>query len=155
MEKIDVGSKAPDFDLQNQNGDQVKLADFLGKKNIVLYFYPKNETPGCTKEACSFRDQYEDFQEIGAEVIGVSADSIKSHQKFASNRRLPFVLLSDPKNKTAKKYGVGGALFGLLPGRETFVIDKQGVIQHRFRSQFQIDNHISDALDVLKKLDSQ
>jgi peroxiredoxin Q/BCP len=152
MEKVALGSKAPDFELEDQNGKLVKLSDFIGKKNIVLYFYPKDETPGCTKEACGFRDQYEDFTAIGAEVIGVSADSVESHKSFAMNRKLPFILLSDTQNEARKKYGVKGSLLGLLPGRETFVIDKQGIIRHRFSSQFQIDNHINDALNVVKSL---
>ena len=152
MEKVALGSVAPDFELKDQNDELVKLSDFIGKKNIVLYFYPKDETPGCTKEACGFRDQYEDFTAIGAEVIGVSADSVESHKNFALNRKLPFVLLSDPDNKVRKSYGVKGSLLGLLPGRETFVIDKEGIVRHRFSSQFQIDNHIGDALEVLKGL---
>ncbi|MCB0839640.1 MAG: peroxiredoxin [Bacteroidetes bacterium] len=153
MEKVALGSVAPDFELKDQNDELVKLSDFIGKKNIVLYFYPKDETPGCTKEACGFRDQYEDFTAIGAEVIGVSADSVESHKNFALNRKLPFVLLSDPDNKVRKSYGVKGSLLGLLPGRETFVIDKEGIVRHRFSSQFQIDNHIGEALEVLKGLD--
>ena len=153
MEKVALGSVAPDFELKDQNDELVKLSDFIGKKNIVLYFYPKDETPGCTKEACGFRDQYEDFTAIGAEVIGVSADSVESHKNFALNRKLPFVLLSDPDNKARKSYGVKGSLLGLLPGRETFVIDKEGIVRHRFSSQFQIDNHIGEALEVLKGLD--
>ena len=153
MEKVALGSVAPDFKLKDQNDELVKLSDFIGKKNIVLYFYPKDETPGCTKEACGFRDQYEDFTAIGAEVIGVSADSVESHKNFALNRKLPFVLLSDPDNKVRKSYGVKGSLLGLLPGRETFVIDKEGIVRHRFSSQFQIDNHIGEALEVLKGLD--
>lgn len=146
-----IGDTAPDFSLPNQEGENIQLSDFKGKQHVVLYFYPKDETPGCTKEACSFRDSYEAFKDAGAEVIGVSADSVKSHKAFASNRRLPFQLLSDRSKKVAKSYGVSGFL-GLLPGRETFVIDKEGVIRHHFSSQLQIGRHIDDALKVLQGL---
>lgn len=153
MSKVKVGTPAPEFELRNQNGHLVRLSDYLGIKNIVLYFYPKDETAGCTKEACGFRDSYEDFITAGAEVIGVSADSVDSHKLFALNRRLPFQLLSDPDNHVRKLYGVSGSLFGMIPGRETFVIDKKGVIRHHFSSQFQIDNHISESLEILKGLE--
>ncbi|MEL6589651.1 MAG: peroxiredoxin, partial [Bacteroidota bacterium] len=141
-----LGTKAPDFALPNQDGQTVRLSDFLGKKHVVLYFYPKDETPGCTKEACGFRDSYESFKDAGAEVIGVSADSPKSHAAFARNHRLSFTLLSDRDKSVAKSYDVSGSLFGLLPGRETFVIDKDGIIRHRFSSQLNIGRHIDDAL---------
>ncbi|MEM7371591.1 MAG: peroxiredoxin [Bacteroidota bacterium] len=152
MKKLAVGDQAPAFSLPNQDGEVVSLSDFAGKKHIVLYFYPKDETPGCTKEACGFRDQYEAFTDAGAEVIGVSFDSVRSHQKFSSNRNLPFQLLSDSNKEVSKRYGVTNSLFGLLPGRETFVIDKTGIVRHRFASQFQIDPHIEDALKVIQGL---
>jgi peroxiredoxin Q/BCP len=152
MAKLNIGDPAPEFELQNQEDETVRLSDYLGKKIVVLYFYPKDETPGCIKEACGFRDSYEAFTDAGAEVIGISADSVSSHQLFAINRSLPFQLLSDPKNKVRKAYDVSGSLLGLLPGRETFVIDKQGAVQHRFSSQTQIDHHINDALEIVNKL---
>ncbi len=152
MTKIKIGQQAPEFSLQDQHGNQVALSDFLGEKHVVLYFYPKDETPGCTKEACTFRDRYEDFLEAGAEVIGVSADSVASHQKFATGRNLPFVLLSDPDKRVASQYGVKASLFGLLPGRETFVISCEGQIIHHFSSQLQIDPHITEALEKIKEL---
>lgn len=145
-----IGQQAPNFSLQNQHGETISLSDFTGEKHVVLYFYPKDETPGCTKEACGFRDSYEDFLEAGAEVIGVSEDSVASHAKFASGRKLPFQLLSDKGGKVAKSYGVKKGLFGLLPGRETFVISKNGQVLSAFSSQFQIDPHISKALEILK-----
>ncbi len=151
MAKISVGQQAPGFSLLNQNGETIQLADYLGKKHVVLYFYPKDETPGCTKEACGFRDRYEDFLAVGAEVIGVSADSVDSHLRFATGRKLPFQLLSDPKSALAKQYGVTGSFFGLIPGRGTFVINKQGVIVSKFSSQLQIDPHISEALKILRE----
>lgn len=152
MAKLQIGDPAPDFELMNQKNEPIQLSDFLGKKAVVLYFYPKDETPGCVKEACAFRDSYEDFIDAGAEVIGVSGDSVDSHRLFSLSRRLPFELLSDSKNKLRKTYNVGGSLLGLIPGRETFVIDQQGVVRHRFSSQSQIDTHIKDALIMVREL---
>ncbi|MDX2248901.1 MAG: peroxiredoxin [Bacteroidia bacterium] len=153
MPKVKVGSEAPEFELRNQDGIMVRLADFREKKNIILYFYPKDETAGCTKEACGFRDAYQIFTTFGAEVIGVSTDSVDSHKLFVLNRRLPFHLLSDPDSHVHKLYGVNGSFFGWIKSRETFVIDKKGIIRHHFSSQFQIDNHISESLEVLKGLE--
>ncbi|HXC51108.1 MAG TPA: peroxiredoxin [Candidatus Limnocylindrales bacterium] len=148
---IAVGDKAPDFKLRDQNGKDVSLADFRGKKAVVLYFYPKDETPGCTKEACSFRDSYEDFVKAGAEVIGVSGDSVDKHQSFATHHRLPFTLLADEGNRLRKTYGVPATLW-ILPGRVTYVIDKQGTVRHVFDSQLQATKHIDEALGVIKSL---
>jgi len=155
MPKLQIGDPAPDFELMNQQNKPVSLSSYLGKKAIVLYFYPKDETPGCVKEACGFRDSYEDFLEAGAEVIGVSGDSVDSHHLFALSRRLPFHLLSDPKNKTRKVYGVSNNFLGLVPGRETFVIDKHGTIRFRFASQTQISSHIQEALNFVKELNGE
>lgn len=152
MKQIQVGDKAPEFSLQDQTGKTFSLKDVLGKKNLVIYFYPKDETPGCTAQACEFRDQYEDFVKEGAEVIGVSADSVKSHEGFAKNRKLPFVLLSDPDNAVRKLYGVPGSMFGMMPGRVTYVVDKAGVVRHVFNSQLQAKKHVSEALQTLRKL---
>jgi peroxiredoxin Q/BCP len=148
---VQVGDKAPDFALPDANGKLVRLADFQGKKAVVLYFYPKDDTPGCTKESCTFRDQYQDFQDAGAEVIGVSSDSSESHRKFASKHGLPFTLLSDQGGAVRKKYGVPATL-GLLPGRVTFVIDRQGVVRHVFNSQFKATQHVAEAIDALRAL---
>lgn len=147
---IAVGDKAPDFKLRDQNGNTVSLADYRGKKAVVLYFYPKDETPGCTKEACSFRDSYEDFVKAGAEVIGVSGDSVGKHQAFAEHHRLPFTLLADEGNALRKAYGVPSTLW-ILPGRVTYVIDRQGIIQHVFDSQLQATRHIDEALVVVRR----
>ncbi|HEV2579211.1 MAG TPA: peroxiredoxin [Ktedonobacteraceae bacterium] len=147
---VKVGDRAPDFTLPSQTGESVSLANFAGK-NIVLYFYPKDLTPGCTAEACAFRDSYEVFQEAGAEVIGISSDSEKSHQQFATQHRLPFILLSDPGSVVRKFYGVP-TTFGLLPGRVTYIIDKQGVVRHIFSSQFAPQKHVEEALKVLRTL---
>jgi peroxiredoxin Q/BCP len=148
---VDVGQTAPDFDLTDAQGKRVRLADYRGKRSVVLYFYPKDDTPGCTKEACSFRDSYESFKEAGAEVIGVSSDSEASHGKFASKHKLPFTLLADTGGAVRKQYGVPATL-GLLPGRVTFVIDREGIVRHVFNSQLQATRHVDEALNILKRL---
>jgi peroxiredoxin Q/BCP len=148
---VDVGQPAPDFALPDREGRTVRLSDFRGKRPVVLYFYPKDDTPGCTKEACAFRDQYEDFTDAGAEVIGVSSDSGESHGKFATKYRLPFVLLSDRDGTVRKQYGVKPTL-GVLPGRVTFVIDDGGVVRHVFNSQLQATQHVAEAIGALKRL---
>lgn len=146
---VKIGDTAPDFSLLSQSGSSVSLKDFLGKKSVVLYFYPKDDTPGCTKEACAFRDSYEVFRDAGAEVIGVSEDSPDSHQKFATKYQLPFTLLSDTGKQVRKLYGVPATL-GLLPGRVTYVIDKNGVVQHIFNSQFNFKGHVEESLKTLQ-----
>lgn len=143
------GDEAPDFALPDARGEVVRLADFHGQKPVVLYFYPKDETPGCTKEACAFRDAYEDFVAAGAEVIGVSSDDGKSHERFAAKHRLPFRLLSDRGGEVRRRYGVPATL-GLLPGRVTFVIDRDGRVRHVFNSQLQAERHVREALAALQ-----
>ena len=152
MSSIQVGDRAPDFALPNAEGKPVRLSELLSKGPVVLYFYPKDETRGCTAEACSFRDDYEDFKAVGAEVVGVSSDSSASHASFAQRHRLPFVLLADTEGAVRKLYGVKGNLLGFLPGRVTYVIDRTGVVRHVFESQIQATRHVSEALEVLKKL---
>jgi len=149
--KVQVGDAAPDFTLPTQSGSPVSLKDFIGKTAIVLYFYPKDNTSGCTAEACAFRDSYEVFKDAGAEVIGISSDSTESHQQFASRHHLPFILLSDTKGAVRKRYGVSAAL-GLLPGRVTYIIDKQGIVRHVFSAQFAAEKHVTEALRVLQRL---
>jgi thioredoxin-dependent peroxiredoxin len=146
---LTVGTKAPEFSLNDQHGKTISLADFRGKKSVVVYFYPKDDTPGCTAEACSFRDQFTEFSDAGAEVIGISSDSEASHKKFAEKHRLPFTLLSDRGGKVRSLFGVP-ATFGLLPGRVTFVIDKEGVVRHAFNSQINATKHVAESLAVLK-----
>jgi peroxiredoxin Q/BCP len=148
---IEAGQPAPDFELPDAEGKRIRLADFRGKKAVVLYFYPKDDTPGCTAEACSFRDSYEEFQDAGAEVIGVSSDGGAAHEKFATKYKLPFMLLSDRGGVVRKQYGVPATL-GLLPGRVTFIIDKQGVVQRTFNSQFQATKHVSEAIEALRAM---
>jgi len=148
---LQVGDQAPDFSLPNQNGEIIALSNFRGDKTVVLYFYPKDDTPGCTVESCTFRDSYEDFKDLGAEVIGISSDSPESHQQFSQKHNLPFTLVSDNNSSVRKTYGVPSTL-GLLPGRVTYVIDKEGIIRHIFNSQFNPKAHVAEAMKVLKTL---
>jgi peroxiredoxin Q/BCP len=151
---VKVGDKAPEFTLPSQMGDNVTLSEFIGKKNIVLYFYPKDESPGCTKEACSFRDSYEELTSLGAEVLGVSGQSVESHKSFATHYGLPFILLSDEDNKVRKLYGVPSTM-GIIPGRVTYIIDKKGVVRSIFSSQTQATKHVQEATDTLKHLEQE
>jgi peroxiredoxin Q/BCP len=151
---VKVEEKAPDFTLPSQMGDKVTLSEYFGKKNIVLYFYPKDESMGCTKEACKFRDAYDVFTDLGAEVLGVSSQSVVSHESFATHHGLPFILLSDERNEVRKMYGVPASL-GIIPGRVTFIIDKKGMVRHIFSSQFQPEKHVQEALGVLRKLNEE
>ena len=149
-EKVQVGDLAPDFTLLNQSSRPVSLGDFLGKKHLVLYFYPKNNTSLCTEEACAFRDSYEVFKDAGAEVIGISSESVESHRQFAKEHQLPFTLLSDVDGVIRKRYGVPTA-FG-LPGRVTYIIDRQGIVRRIFFSQFTSKRHVDEAFQVLQKI---
>ncbi|TBW28380.1 peroxiredoxin [Gramella sp. KN1008] len=145
-----LGDKVPDIVLTDQNGANFSFEKLRGKKSFVVYFYPKDFTPGCTKQACSFRDSYEDFRELGAEVIGISADSQESHTKFANKYNLPYIFLSDENKKAREAFGVKPNLLGLLPGRETFVFDKEGKLLHKFNSM-NAGRHMPEALTVLRK----
>jgi peroxiredoxin Q/BCP len=152
---VKVGDRALDFTLPTQKtGESFHLYDMIGKSAIVLYFYPKDDTPGCTAEACSFRDSYEVFKEAGAEVVGISSDNEKSHQQFANKYKLPFILLSDLGGVVRKFYGVPSTL-GLIPGRVTYIIDKQGIVRHIFSSQFAPQMHVSEALKVLQEISKE
>ena len=151
---LTTGQVAPDFELMDQDNKPVRLSNLLERGTVVLYFYPKDETAGCTAEACSFRDNYEIFGDAGAQVVGVSRDSVASHRSFANHHRLPFTLLSDPGGKVADEYGVERALFGLTAGRSTFVIDKTRVIRHTFTSLVMATKHVGEALAVVKRLNS-
>jgi thioredoxin-dependent peroxiredoxin len=153
MASIQVGDRAPDFTAQSQAGQQVSLADYRGKCAVVLFFYPKDESPICTKEACGFRDAYEDFVKAGAAVIGVSSDSAERHQAFAAGHQLPFVLLADTDGSLRKLFGVRKTL-GIMPGRVTYVIDKEGVVRHVFNSHFSAERHVSEALNIVRQLTS-
>jgi peroxiredoxin Q/BCP len=148
---IGVGDRAPDFDVPLAGGSHVCLADLLARGPVVAFFYPKDQTPGCTAEACSFRDAYAAFTDVGAQVVGISSDSVASHAAFARAHRLPFPLVSDTGGKLRKAYGVPKAL-GLLPGRVTYVIDRAGIVRSVFNSMFEPQKHVAAALDVLKTL---
>ncbi len=151
---LQVGDKAPDFTLASQSGAPVRLYDRLESGVVVLYFYPKDETPGCTAEACAFRDSYEVFAEAGAEVIGVSSDSAGRHAAFAGHHNLPFTLLSDEGGRVRRSYRVP-AVLGLIPGRVTYVIDRTGTVRHVFKSMTNIGQHVRDALDVVKRVQAE
>ncbi|MBC7999042.1 MAG: peroxiredoxin [Leptolyngbya sp.] len=148
---VKIGDKAPDFSLLSGSGETVALKDFNGKKSVVLFFYPKDETSVCTKEACAFRDQFEVFKDLGAEVIGVSSDSVQSHKEFAASHKLPYKLLSDDGGKLRKLYGVPSTM-GIIPGRVTYVIDKAGTVKHVFNSQMEGEKHVTEAVAMLKSL---
>ena len=152
MNKIDVGSAVPKFELLDQNGNLFNIESVIGKKNIVIYFYPKDDSPGCTKEACSFRDQYDVFNQADALIIGISAQSVESHKNFAMKHRLNYTLLSDKKNEVRKLFGVPANLFGLISGRVTYVVDKTGKVIYVFNSQLQAEKHVDEALNILKNL---
>lgn len=148
--ELQVGNKIPHFISIDANAKPFDIKYFLGKP-LVIYFYPKDDTPGCTIQACSFRDNYEEFKNLGAEVIGISSDSLQSHQKFASRYKLPFILLSDFDKKIRKLFGVPNDFLGLIPGRATYVVDKKGIIQLIFdNSSSKI--HIQKALEILKRM---
>jgi thioredoxin-dependent peroxiredoxin len=151
---VQVGDPAPEFKLLSATGEPVSLGDFHGRSEVVLFFYPKNHSPICTAEACSFRDSYEAFREAGAEVIGVSGDSIDSHRRFAGRHGLPYRLLSDADGSLRARYGVPRTL-GVFPGRVTYLIDRDGIVRHIFSSQFQAARHVQEALRVLKQIRGQ
>jgi peroxiredoxin Q/BCP len=152
--ELKVGDKIPNFTAKDTNGADFDSQNIVGHRPVVIYFYPKDNTPGCTTQACSFRDQYEDFKDLGAEVIGISSDSITSHQQFTNQYKLPFIHLSDGHKKIRKLFGVPAQLFGLVPGRVTYVADKNGVIQMIF-DNLMAAKHIPKALSTIKKLASQ
>ena len=148
---LQEGDEIPEFSARDNNGNDFESSSIVGKKPVVFYFYPKDNTPGCTAQACSFRDQYEDFKDLGAEVVGISSDSIASHEKFVQQYQLPFILLSDNDKKIRKLFGVKPDLLGLIPGRVTYVADQNGIIQFIFDSMNATD-HIPKALETIKKM---
>ena len=152
-DKVDAGSKAPDFTLPSHSGETVSLKDFLGKRPVVLYFYPKDNTVICTKEACAFRDDHREFGKLDAQVIGISSDSVESHGSFATKHDLPFALLSDEGGKVRSLYGA--KTLGVLPGRVTYVIDRDGIVRHVFSSQLGAHKHVEEALKALRSIDQR
>ena len=146
---LKVGDTIPYFELKDQQGELFKSNSVIGQKPAVVYFYPKDETPGCTAEACSFRDNYEDFKELGAEVIGISSDSTGSHKRFAQRHRLPFILLADTKKKVQRLFQLPKILFGLYTKRITFVVDASGTVVY-VHDSILATSHIKKALNALK-----
>ena len=146
---LKIGDNAPDFIGLTDNGERINLSEKLKEGPVVLYFYPKDETPGCTAEACSFRDNWEDIRKLGATVLGVSSDSVESHKNFKSNRNLQFTLISDEKKEIRKVYGATGTL---IPPRVTFVIDKEGLIREVYNSQLNATHHVNVAVKSLRSL---
>ncbi|MCX6265956.1 MAG: peroxiredoxin [Bacteroidetes bacterium] len=151
MNGLKAGSVIPSFILPDQNGNLFDINSVKGKKNLVIYFYPKDDSPGCTAQACSFQDQFEVFKEADAVIIGISAQSVESHKEFALKHRLSFTLLSDNGNKIRKQFGVPTNFLGLLPGRVTYVADKTGKIIYVFNSQTQATKHVEEALRILNQ----
>lgn len=151
MKPVSVGSTIPLFELPDQHGATVRIDSLLGRKMLVIYFYPKDDSPGCTKQACYFQDMYEVFREAGAEVIGISGQSVESHRAFAEKYHLSFILLSDAGNRVRRRFGVPADLLGLLPGRVTYVVDRNGTIVYMFDSQTQAERHVDEALRVIRE----
>lgn len=149
MTKIRVGDRALDFSATTQDGSTIRLGDYLGQKALVLFLYPKDNSPICTKKARWFRDSYEQFVEAGAEVIGVSSDSADSHRAFGKQHKLSFPLVSDGDGSLRKRFGVPSTL-GMLPGRATYVIDKEGIVRLVFSAQFASDEHVRKALQAVE-----
>lgn len=148
---LEPGDALPTFSLPNHDGETVRSEDLTGRGPFVVYFYPRDDTPGCTVEACAFRDEFEAFTEAGAAVYGVSADTPDQHRTFREKHNLPFTLLSDRDGTLSKAFGVKRS-FGILPGRVTWVFDADGVVQHRFASQLQPRRHVAEALEVVRRL---
>jgi len=146
---LQVGDRLPNFSALATEGSVFESASVVGKKPIVFYFYPKDDTRVCTQQACAFRDQYEDFEALGATVIGISSDSVASHQRFAKKYRLPFLLLSDANSQLRRLFGVPKDLLGLIPGRVTYVVDQEGILRFVFNSMSGAI-HIQKALAYLK-----
>jgi len=148
---LKVGDKCPSFSLNNQKGEKIDISNIIGSKNILIYFYPKDETYGCTQQACSFRDAYDEFLEYDCEVFGISSDDKKSHDNFSNKHNLNFDILSDVNNEVRNMFGVPRSLFGLVSGRVTYLVDKKGEIVWIFNSQINAKKHIEEALNFLKK----
>jgi thioredoxin-dependent peroxiredoxin len=151
---LHVGQKAPDFDVTSSSGKHLKLADFLGKKNIVLYFYPADFTMVCTREACGFRDSYDELANRDTEVIGISVDSNESHERFAKEYSVPFPLVADKNRKLAELYEATSFIRNLIgkTSRVTYVIDKKGMIAGVFESELRASKHVEGVRDLIKKL---
>lgn len=147
MKRLEVGDTMPKFSLMDQNGNVFDSQEYVGKQLLVVYFYPKDDSPGCTRQACAIRDQYEAFSDANAKVIGINSGNVESHKAFQEKHNLPFTLLSDPGNKVARAFGVRNFLF--LTGRETFVIDREGKIAYTFKGMFKDEEHVEGVLAFL------
>jgi len=152
---IKVGDRLPKFTLLDDNNHDFSPSDLLGEKYLVIYFYPKDDTPGCTKEACSFRDNYEEFEELNVAIIGISSDDVKSHQAFKTKYKLPYTFLADTQGKVRKMFGVPKAYLGLVPGRVTYVFNKKGVCVLVINSATNPRKHITESLEKVKKLEGE
>ena len=152
MNQLTIGSTIPKFELKDQHGNLFQIDSVLGKKNLVIYFYPKDDSQGCTKEACSFRDQFDVFADADAVIIGISGQSVESHLNFAKKNRLNFTLLSDKGNKVRKLFGVPGNFFGWIPGRVTYVVNREGKVVYTFNSQLESEKHVEEALRILQEM---
>ena len=147
---ISIGDLCPTVSLKNQEGQTINIQDYIGSKNVIIYFYPKDNTAGCTKEACSFRDAMQDLNNLDCEVFGISADSVESHKQFANQFRLTFNFLSDVDNSVRKLFKVPANLFGLIPGRVTYIVNKEGKVVHIINSQMNPDKHIKETIEIVK-----
>lgn len=151
MSKVKKGDMIPFFILKDHDNHEFNIRNLIGSP-MVIYFYPRNDTPGCTREACSFRDSYEDFIAAGVAVIGISEDNPESHRKFREKYSLPFTLLSDTGNRVRDLFGVPTNLFGLIPGRVTYIVDGHGKVCHVFNSQYRTAQHVKEALRIIRKM---
>jgi peroxiredoxin Q/BCP len=157
MKPIKLGDYIPDFSLKDQDGNLLKISNYLGKKKLVIFFYPQDGSLNCTREACYFRDLSDVFDEADAIVIGISGQSVESHKEFAEQNRLKYTLLSDTGNNVRKLFGVPGRVFGLIPGRVTYVADRSGKVVYIFDSQTETQRHADEALKIcllLKRTDN-
>lgn len=157
MKQIKLGDYIPDFSLKDQDGNLLEISNYVGKKKLVIFFYPQDGSLNCTKEACYFRDLSDVFEEEDAIVIGISSQSVESHKEFAEKNRLKYTLLSDAGNNVRKLFGVPGRVFGLVPGRVTYVADRSGKVVYIFDSQTETQRHADEALKIcllLKKTDN-
>jgi peroxiredoxin Q/BCP len=148
---LEIGDTIPSFTLKDQHGKDFNIDLYKGKVPLVIYFYPKDDTPGCTKEACSFRDEFEVFTDLNVKVIGISSDDVASHKNFAEKYQLPFTLLADTEKKVRKLFGVPKSFLGLIPGRVTYIINRHGIIVHIFNNMTNAEKHITESLEAIKR----
>lgn len=148
---LQTGSKIPAFELEDQHSKLRSSEEFLGSGKLVIFFYPMDFTPGCTKEVCSFRDQYDVFKTFRATLIGISSDSVRRHKGFATRHNVPYTLLSDPGGRVRKLFGLKGKMFGIIPDRTTFIIDENGLIVKVFDALFRYEDHVQEALLFLSE----